>query len=307
MDNNEKTNQPKFSSFMGKALDFTKKTASEIQKNAKSISEQISEQSKKSKHDQRVKKYNPLFWETFKDSAYKIQNIIEIVDDAVRRGVDVCEGAMGWTDTHGDVEILHIYDEVMNDVGIQFIPFPKCDCVYCVDPFDRTKYIDVNAIFERTNSEKLAELENIAYCLGAKSCSIEIANATNDTVSSSVGASAKIKGITVGSDMSVSNSNKSAQSGKSVTYFEGNREPARPTLKWFAYDDNINNLIDMRCSDKNAIKSKVLEIKSSSSQTMSQKAACAIDGLLGLKGSASMEKQAIKENNSKLIFEIVFE
>ena len=85
--------------------------------------------------------------------------------------------------------------------------------------------------------------------------------------------------------------------------------PIRPSLKWFAHDDNIKKLIDMRCSDRNAIESRTLELQGSSSATMSQKTALAIDEAItkiGIKTHSTMEKQVKKENHSKLIFEIEF-
>ena len=171
MENNENKQKKTFADFMSKASEISKKTAVKIQEGA----ENLSEQTKKSLYEQRMNKYNPLFKETFRSKQFRLPNIIEIVDSAVRRGIDVCEGAIGWTDKINDVEILHIYDEWVKESKIQFLPIAKCDAVYCIDPFDKNKFINVNSAFERTTSEKLAELEHIAYCLGAKSCSIEIA------------------------------------------------------------------------------------------------------------------------------------
>ena len=302
MDNNENKQKKTFADFMSKATEISKKTAVKLQEGA----ETFSEQTKKSLYEQRLKKYNPLFEETFLSTQFKLPNVIEIVDDAVRRGIDVCEGAIGWTDKINDVEILHLYDEYIKESKIQFLPIAKCDAVYCVDPFDKNKFINVSSAFERTTSEKLAELENIAYCLGAKTCSIEIAEINAQIDSSRIKMSAKEGGATVGFEGSSSSHNQNKQGGKNVSYFEGNNAPTRPTLKWFAYDDNITGLIEMRCSGNNSIKSKVLELSCSSSVTMSQKAALAIDKILKVKASMSMEKKAIQEHCSKLIFEVEF-
>jgi hypothetical protein len=103
--------------------------------------------------------------------------------------------------------------------------------------------------------------------------------------------------------------NSNQRSGKTLTYFEGNNAPCIPQLKWYAHDDNIKRLIEMRCSHNNSIKSRTLELEGSSSATMSQKTACSIDASLkkiGNKSNVTMEKQAVKENTSKLIFEIEF-
>ena len=293
-------NKPKksFSSLIDKASEVGEKAAEGIQRGAKSISEQT----KQTLLEQKMKRYNPLFADEFKSADFKIPNVIEIVDDAIRRGIDVCEGAIGWTDTVAGVEILHLYDEFVNESNIHFVPVAKCDAVYCVDPFDRTKFNNTDSIFERATNEKLAELEHIAYALGARSCSIEIAEMDSLRTHSNVSVSA-INGVR---NSAVNSNGGHSQHGKNTTYFEGARIAQVPTLKWFAHDDNINGLIAMRCSGSNSIKSKVLEIKCSSFATMSQKVACAIDKLLKTKASISMEKQAIKEHTSKLVFEIDF-
>ena len=132
----------KFSNFMSKASDISKKAADEIQKGAKNLSEQT----KKSLHEQKIKKYNPLFAEKFHSEEFNIPNVIKIVDDAERRNVDVCEGAIGWTSKINDVEILFLYDEYIKESNVDFIPFAKCDNVYCVDNFERSKFINSESI-----------------------------------------------------------------------------------------------------------------------------------------------------------------
>lgn len=99
--------------------------------------------------NKKIEKYNPLFPDEYHSENFKIPNVIAIVDDAVRRGIDVCEGAIGWRKTVNDVEILYLYDEWIEESNIQFIPVAKCDDVYCVDPFDRSKFIKSDYIFKK--------------------------------------------------------------------------------------------------------------------------------------------------------------
>lgn len=300
MNLNDKKESKSFANFMSKAAEVSKKAAGEIQKGAKNLSEQT----KKTLHEQKVKRYNPLFKENFESESFDLPNVIHIVDDAVRRDVDVCEGAIGWTDVVDGVEILHIYDKYVDESHINFIPFPKCHSVYCTDNFESNKYINSDTIFERNTNEKLAELEHIAYTLGAKSCSIEIEEL--DASNKSTKLDVSISGFHMGASTSNGSSTQKRQgsSGKNISYFEGHLNPQLPTLKWFVHDDSINNLIKMRCTDKNSIKSKVLELNCSSFASMSQQTASAIDKII--KTSVSLEKQAIKEHNSKLIYEIEF-
>ncbi|MBQ8818009.1 MAG: hypothetical protein IJZ83_05480 [Clostridia bacterium] len=302
MNNENNKTKDTFANILKKTSDIGKKAADQVQKGAKIVSEQT----KKNIEEHKKKKYNPIFPKDFRKKDFCLPNIIEIVDDAVRREIDYCEGAIGWCDTRGETEVFHLYDEWVENSGIQFVPFWKCDNVYCVDAFDRKRYINVNSIFAKATEEKLAELANIAFCLGAKSCSVEILEANLEIEAKSLKANAKVSNTATSFSNDTYTKNKNMQSGKTISHFEGNSSPKRPELKWFQYDDTIKGLIDMRCSNANSIKSKTLELSGSCSATMSKKTAIAIDKILKVKGSVSMEKQVQKEISSKLIFEIEF-
>ena len=317
------------SEFWRKASDAGKKVADGVSKGTKSLAEKAKEYN----HEQKLKKYNPLTMEEYKSESFHIPNVICIIDDLERRTVDVCEGAIGKRKVIDKVEVLYLYDEEVNNIGIEFVPVAKCDCVYCMDPFDRKKFVRVDYIFGKATEEKLAELAHIAHKLGAKCCSVEIVETNNDISISEKKANVKrdneitiirkkknkeeadkyINDIDVDVQYSKTIKNLNSRSGKTVTHFEGSREPEQPTLKWFAHDDNIRGLVDMCCENKNSVKSKTLELCGSISTTMSIKTACVIDKIISnpnakiqSKYSTSMESQAIKEQSSKLIFEIEF-
>ena len=97
------------------------------------------------------------------------------------------------------------------------------------------------------------------------------------------------------------------RSGRTTTYFTGHDEPKIPELKWFSNDDNIKGLIEMRFAK--SVQSKTLILEGSSSATMSQQAAYAIDCVVGKMGNRTkldMKKEAVRESSNKLIFEIQF-
>lgn len=142
--------------------------------------------------------------------------------------------------------------------------------------------------------------------MGAKSCSIEIIEANSETEISSRQTSLGVEKVTTSSEASSYKQDRSYQGGKNISYFEGNKTPTQPMLKWFAYDDNIKNLITMRCSGDYTIKSKSLIFNGASSATMSTKNAAAIDVISKVNGGVSMEKRAIKERSTKMILEIEF-
>ena len=290
-----------FVSAIKKVSSIAKKTANEVQKSATALSKQ----SKKSRQEQQLKKYNPLTANEFKSKDFKLPNIIEIVDDAVRRKVAICEGAIGWRDEQKGVEILHLYDEFVEESGLVFVPVARCDNVYCVDNFNRNQFVNTSYIFGKTNEEKLAELARIAHSLGAKKCSIEILESSKESNSASTAIKSSDKEeMCLQSTAELQNVSKS--SGKRILCFDGSVKPVKPELKWFAHDDNIKGLIDMRCSENNSIKATTLELDGACSTTMSRKTACAVDKLLKISGKFSMENQVSKELSSKLVFEIEF-
>jgi len=158
------------STVLAQTADKSKELAGELAKGAKALSEKAKEDS----YNRRMKLYNPLFPEEYFGGEFFVPNIIQIVDDAVRRDIDVCKGAIGWRGKKKGVEVLFLYDEFVSKCGLQFVPKVECNDIYYVDPHDRKRFIQIDKIFEQTQEEKIAELENIAYCLGAKICTIEI-------------------------------------------------------------------------------------------------------------------------------------
>ena len=302
------------SKVLQKTSDVGKKAVTDIQQGAKDLSEKA----KNDSYLRRIKKYNPLFPETYQSETFNIPNMIMIRDDAERRGIDVCEGAIGWLDNANGMEVLCLYDEAIKFSGINFVPVASCDAFYYVDNYDRNRFIRTDCIFSKAHEERLAELQNIANLLGAKKCSIEISEivveSKKEHKGTSVSQSAIIKGVNVKANEGLNelsvNENVNQRNGRIVSEFNGSDSPERPILKWFAQDDNIKRLIEMRCSGNNAIKSQTLELSGSTSATMSQKAAYNIDvamsKLAGIKGKSEMEAKATREHHSKLLFTVEF-
>ena len=306
----KKKNTEALSGLVQRTVDFSKKVAAD----AKVGVAAMVEKSKADSYTRRMKKYNPLFLDQYKSQSFNIPNIIMIVDDAVRRGIDVCEGAIGWLSKDAGAEVLCLYDEAVEFSGIQFVPAVTCDAFYYVDSFDRNRFIRTDCIFSKAHEERMAELKQVAYCLGAKRCTIEISESASDmqVQGKSVNLTETYRGIssTENAEQSVSQTGKNRRSGHIEIEFEGNDSPQRPELKWFAHDDTIKRLIDMCCNGKRTVKTETLELAGSSSATMSQKTAYAIDGAIGklggAKASSSMDSQAAKEHHSKLYFHIEF-
>ena len=95
------------STMLAQTADKSKELADGLAKGAKALSEKAKEDS----YNRRMKLYNPLFPEEYFGEEFFVTNIIQIVDDAVRRDIDVCKGAIGWRGKKKGVEVLFLYDE----------------------------------------------------------------------------------------------------------------------------------------------------------------------------------------------------
>lgn len=316
IDSEKKSSTKAVGEFFKKASLVSKKVAVNLQETANSTTERIKADNK----NRRYKKYHPITAEEYKSENFNIPNVVKIVDDADTRNIDVCENSVGRLVTEKGVEILYINDEFVSACGLHFVPSPVCEAIYHVDNFDRSRFIRTDEIFGKALEEKLAELEHIAFSLGALRCSIEIVeesveNENRITDTQSQGAFSRkpkkkpISGEAQGISESKSYSTVSS-SGKITTTFSGEMKPQMPRLKWFEHNDNMKNLIEMRLSKGSSVRSKTLVLKGASSASMAQKTAVAIDSeilKMGIKSNNNIERQAQIERNSKLIFEVVFE
>jgi len=188
-----------------------------------------------------LKYYNPLFPDVYESAAFTVPNMLMIVDDAVRKDVAVCEGAMGWLSNQGGIEVMHLYDEDINTSGLKFLPNPLCDAVYYVDPNHSDTYINIDSLFETFQQQKLAELARVAYCLGARHYSVEIIEEekTSKKRSAQMEQSANVKIVkanaTVSDDASMTKKAKRRSFTEEI--YEEKRTPIKPELNWFKNDD----------------------------------------------------------------------
>lgn len=267
----------------------------------------LAEKNKNDALARRIKKYNPLFPSEYLEMKDRLPNIIRIVDDAVRRGIDVCEGSIGWLSKESGIEVLNLYDEAVDFSGLTFIPTASCDSVYSVDNFDRSRFIRIDQIFSKAHEERLAELEGIAYAVGAKYCSIEITESDRNVKKQAAKVTAEAANIKESAEYSQSSSGKNMRKGIIETHFANRTEVFRPQLKWFKHNDYINQMIDMCCENRRVVQDKMIKIEGSSCATLAVKAAANIDAVAGgAKSESSMQSQAEKEQHSLLMFYVEF-
>jgi len=293
-----------------KAAEGVKSGASVAVEKTKDGAAALAEKTRQEAYAYRLKKHNPLFPEKYHDESFHVPNIIVIVDDARKRDIDVCEGAIGWLGKEKGVEILYLYDEAVSDSGLRFVPAATCGGVYHMDSFDRKTFVHADFYLANIQEECAAELEHIAWSLGAKRCFIEMIESEKklEITKKLAALTEKPHGInlTESAERSVSNQNAATLQRDGWIEFRGSDTPQQPTLKWFAHDSGILQLIAARCSGTNPVSSKMVRVKYSVSQTMSREDAGAIDCVMGAKGKASLEKKVARERESEWLFRVEF-
>lgn len=265
----------------------------------------------------RLRHYSPIFRDDYFDPEFDLPEIVVIVDGDQRKGIDVCEGAIGWLSKHKGTEVLHMYQEFVDESGLSFHPKPQHDAVYHVDTFDPVRFINLNDIFSTAHSDRITELRNIAYSLGAKSCKLESYESRKETtarkVKQAVRADKRVARASAGLETSTAEQNTQFEDINLVfeQLFSGSDKPQVPELKWFASDREVQSLIDMRCAEDGANEIGIYrtQLEQSSSSTMDIQRANKIDGVLkDLKISlkTTMESKCKAEARKRLCLTIEF-
>lgn len=313
---------------LGKAKDALEDAAESVQSAAREYGEKVisaasegarlaSEAAKEGSQRLKESIYNPVFPEDYAAVDYDRPKMIIIVDEDERKGIDICEGSIGWFSKEAGLEVLHLYEEAVPFSGLSFFPRPMCDSVYYVDPFDSNRYVSLDSYFDELQKDKMTELRSIARSLGAKKCTLEsFEKAKCITVrKGKLGGRLKKEGVDFDPEGSGELTQEdSASSQQKILFsqtFEGDARPRVPQLRWYAYDQEIKFLIDSRIGEdgENSTSRYAIEIDSASSSTMKTALAAKIDVALKKLGAScnfSLEGEALSESRRKLRFEVEF-
>ena len=222
--------------------------------------------------------------------------MIVVADDGERKDVEVCQGAIGWMEKQGDLEVFNIYETAIADSGLTFYPFPAFGSVYLYDNFDRQTFIALNSYFDRVNEEKQAELQNVARMLGAKHFRLEEYVMEKSVCVVKGKGGVKAKGVPVGADAAKGaaevnfNEKESQQHEKTVLYeatFQDGSEPQHPDLHWYATDPKIKELVASRFNenDLTPLQHYHFEVSEASTALMYQSIASKVDVALKKMGA----------------------
>ena len=266
--------------------------------------------------------YKPVFPDEYNSPDYKIPKMIVIKDEASRKGIDVCKGAIGWADKIGELEALCMYDDWAKTCGLSFVPAPSLDTAYYVHPFDSTKYVRVEDYIATMKKDMNAELADVAYCLGAKSCKIERTEKKSRSFhvkghnKNSGSAPLLVDGVPVQSSLedkekaSFEYTDESEWHESFQQTFAGEAKASAPELRWYKDDSSINQLIKTRCSEgMNVSKTYRYEITNTYSSCVGMGLAKKLDGTLaaikiGQKGK--LQSDLKKDSKMEYVYEVNF-
>lgn len=264
------------------------------------------EKAEQAKHEYDIRTLKPAFLDTIlTEGVPKMIRITEI--DKKHKENPICEDSIGHLIDAKGMNVLNLYKEHINDLGVEFYPSADCD-VYYVDPCNSRRYISLNDYFSYLKKVRVDELNLIAQALGAKHFKISVKAEKKVFVNKKENGKGKF-GKVANADAERSNENKSFESIEvaSELTFEGH-EPTKPKLLYFKNESDIKSLIDMRMNKDNPVKSITLNLKYNNTSGIKSDAAVKIDAALTklkIGGNASIQEEVQEEG--RMYFEYAIE
>lgn len=307
-----------------KGSDFLKSAAGKVGEASKNVAnvakdgvqsltdkaQELSAQAKVKQVEELLRKFPPVSREEFAKRNFAMPQLIQIVDNTLKQEIAQYKGALGWSGKEDSVDVLHLYYASVTDSQIRFLPSATCDAVYCAHPFDKRCYIRLDNYFSYIQQAKLAELQHIAFSLGVKHYWVELVETTNQ--SDSLNTAVSLSGLKVAkgnAERATQSSTYSQSKSLAEMSFSESRDPQPPELHYFAQDENVKELVEMRCSadKKSMLTSYTIELSNSSSAAMSATTAAKISIAANKMGAgSSFQAQSAREQNSKMIFKMEF-
>ena len=266
--------------------------------------------------------YKPVFPDEYNSPDYKIPKMIVIKDEASRKGIDVCKGAIGWADKIGELEALCMYDDWAKTCGLSFMPTLTLDTAYYVHPFDSSKYVRVEDYITTMKKDMDAELADVAYCLGAKSYKIEHTEKKSRSFhvkghsKNSGSAPLLVDGDPVQASLDGKGKVSFGYAHESECHeflqqtFAGEAKASVPELRWYKDDSSVNQLIKTRCSEGMSVsKTYRCEITNTYSACVGMGLAKKLDGALAaikIGQKDKLQSELKKDSKMEYVYEVNF-
>ena len=249
--------------------------------------------------------HQPIFEDNLsKDDTDWIPDMVYIRNQDDRNQIEGLSEAIGFDEDNAERPIVSLLRSYAKTIDINFYP-TLVEGVYYVDPFNRSRYIQLEQYFSVLEQERIEELIRVAQDLGASY--IEIAyskdNKQSKTSSRQANVEAKMKGVSANGDASgqqqATHSERSKMDIKKQMSLPGT-ELKEPTLRHFKNDIEINSLIDRRLHKENAIKGDYkCELSFNNSSGIKMSNAANIEGALKKVGIKAKGKLKISEEVSR--------
>ena len=264
------------------------------------------------KHDMDLKRLKPVLLEQINTGDYQIPALLQIVDFHKNQANPVCDGAVGFGESFNRTNLFSLIRQYAESTNLTFVP-NMSETLYYVHPFDPQCYISLDEYFKHLNEARVAELGRIAYDLGAKYAKISFKEEKTSIVSKKVKGKvgAKVKKDHAGAEIDHEHEERkyTEYANAEEWTFKGHNEPKMPDLVFFKSSPAITNLIEMRMSDPESVKTKNTWLACNASDGIKKKDSIQIDGVLKrlkLEGNTSMQSIAEQEAKRFLQYHIEF-
>ena len=328
-----------FKTFLGNALDSVKEGSrkakdwagvagkdiqNSAEKTASSIEntvDKLKERARTIKEEMDRETYKPVFFEDYVSETFDMPSLIRVIDsDPKREKIEVCKGSIGFIDVIKNYRVLNLYKAFYNQFvskeidnkAVSFFPYFTEDFFY-IHPYERNIMVNMNNYFDQTKQERVAELQRIAYELGAKKITINFMEAKKSFTSKDIKANAKGKVTGGNADIEIRETEKSSDSytySENITEeYEGSDSPKEPKLYYFSNESSIKNLIDMRLHGDHSVKHVIREVAYNTSNSINKSDAAKIDTAFQtykVSGNASVSSAVEQESRMKLRYVIEF-
>lgn len=256
-----------------------------------------------------LKKLNPIFAETLRDSDFVMPKFIRITErDKKHAESEVCKNSIGFGTNQKEMFIVNVFRDSLDEFELSFYPNSDSEFYY-VDPSDNNSYIALDEYFNYLKIARVSELQRIAQDLGAKHFKVTYKEEKTTFTGKKMNTKVNAKPV-VTSEMNSEHETKqfSTIAIAAETVFSGH-EPIKPTVKYLKYDPSIKGLIDMRMNEQTPCLHQTYMLKLSNTSGLKENDAIKIDAVLkGLKctGNATVVSEVQNESRRYLEYEIDF-
>lgn len=256
-----------------------------------------------------MKRLKPIFSEDLNGMQYS--RLVRIVERDKKFDIEVCRGSIGYWATCKGERWVNIFKDSVNKFGLNFYPYEEVNFYY-VDPTDKDNYIVLDEYFDRLKQARVNELQKIAQDLGAKKFRVTYMREKSSLIKKKWNGKADGKAKDGDGTVSVDVDKLSKQYDKVEIEAENSfpgHEPAEPHVRYLKYDQNVQNLIDMRMDTKGPINHQTLSIKLSSTSGLKENDAAKLDMILKslkMAGNTTVLSEVQNEEKSILYYEVDF-